>query len=57
MNFGLFTRCALASDIVKKIFEEAVAPKYCSIPELPFCIASFSSCGGNNKQSLKNKIH
>lgn len=60
MNFGLYTRCALemsAPGIVKEIFEEAVAPKYWSIPELPFVVAGFSICGGNNKQGLKNKIH
>lgn len=52
MDFGLFTKCALemgAPGMVKGIFKEAMTPKYQSLPELPFAVAGFSICVGNNK--------
>lgn len=60
MNFGLFAKCVLemgAPEMVKEIFKEAMAPKYQSVPELPFAVAGFSIYGGNNKRDLRNKIH
>lgn len=59
MSFGFSTRCALemiVPGIAKEMFTEAVAPKYRSVPELSFAVASFSIGEGSTKQGLKNNM-